>query len=99
MLWKRYMGIVINVTKTLEQRMIEDYEREVGECKGVLRKKCTNDERMRYIARLSVIESAIKSLKKPISLSTYKFGGYSRDEIERFEEANERYKNSTKRKE
>ncbi len=86
------MGILLFNGDTLEMKMLKDFEREHGECLKVLGGKCSDLERVRASGRLRVIEASVKGLKEILSKPGTPLipGGYSIDELERFDEQGEK---------
>ena len=96
----RYMSNVIINSGTVEQQMLVDFERELGENKRILETPSNEMQKARARARITVIGESVEMLKKMMKAppeTHWQTGGYNPDELNDFQRlayATGRYQNN-----
>lgn len=93
------MQIIIN--NSMEARMLQDFELEASQCKGLMEKVSKQSDVWQLAAnRLRVVEASVVELKKamqnPLHFKNRQEGGYSEEELQRMEKFGNRFQNMGK---
>lgn len=86
------VNMLLSVYKTIEEQMMEDFLVELSECDKLIASR-DDTLKARGISRKAVITESIRQLKSIQQLplnerSNIKTGGYSSEELERFQKCN-----------